>query len=139
MKSFPILSVLLLALIFMGCSDDDDFALSASSGGATYDTVNTCGNTAPYLTRFDFAIELESPPTEDLGGVEFDIEWSDGDIVEDRFEDDLIITGSVVEFDWCFRFGSTEWIELHCTILDEDDNVLSNEVTIRADKPDGAN
>jgi hypothetical protein len=140
MKTLHVLFAFSITLM-LACSKDDEMRpLSASSGGFTFDSLNTCDiGSGSMATLFDFQIELDSVPTLDLGGVEFDLEWSNGDKSEDIFEDDFIISGSTIEYDWCFRFGNTDWFEVKPTIVDPNRNPLSNEVTIRVNKPAGAN
>ena len=140
MKTFHIYACVVLFLLAVSCKDDDVRPLSASSGGSSFDELNMCDiGSGAMATVFDFQIELTAPPTIPLGGVEFDLEWSDGDTSDDIFENDLDISGSTVEFDWCFRFGSTDWFEIKATIVDDDRKPLSNSVTIRVNKPAGAN
>lgn len=141
MKAFNLLIIVFSTILILGCDKDDDMRpLSATSGGFTFDALNTCDiGSGAMATAFTFQIELESAPMLELGGVEFDLEWSDGDKSEDLFDDDFIILGSTIEYDWCFRFGSTDWFEVRPVIVDSDRNPLSNEVTIRVNKPAGAN
>lgn len=143
MRAFSVLIIVFSTILILGCDKDDDMRpLSANSGGFTFDSLNTCDiGSGANATVFTFQIELESVPMQelDLDGVEFDLEWSDGDTSEDIFEDDIIISGSTVEYDWCFRFGSTDWFEVKPVIVDSDRNPLSNAVTIRVNKPAGAN
>ena len=140
MKAYHILSIAAFCMLFLSCKKDDARPLNATTGGFSYEVLNDCAlSSGSNGTRFDFQIELASAPTIPFDGIEFDVVWADGDVSNDRYDDDFIITGSTVEFDWCFRFGSLDWFEVKPTILDADGKALSNEITIRVDKPAGAN
>ena len=142
MKALHVLCIACLSLLMVSCDKDDDDVrpLSAKSGSSSFDMLNGCDiGSGPMATEFIFEIELAMAPTMQLGGVEFDVEWADGDVSEDRFEEDIIISGTTIEYDWCFRFGSLDWFEVKATVVDDDRNPLSNEVSIRVNRPAGAN
>ena len=140
MKTLTLSAIATIVLLLAACSKDDKHPLSAASGSSTYDSLNTCAfNSGNPGTLFAFQINLETAPTVTIGAIEFDLEWSNGDESKDIYEDDFTINGSTVEFDWCFRFGSTDWFEVRPTILDENDKTLSNTIKIRVNKPAGAN
>ena len=71
--------------------------------------------------------------------MEFDLLWSDGSESQNRFEDDFNLSGGMLDFDWCFRFGTLDWFELDVKVLANDEEIESNIYTIRVEKPDGAN
>lgn len=136
-----LLSIAVLALVILGCSKDDEMRpLTVTGSDFSFDTLNTCDiGSGDFATLFNFHLELPSAPTIEVGGVEFDLEWSNGNETENILEDDLVMTGTTISYDWCFRFGSTDWFELRQTLVDPDGKALSNEVTLRVNKPAGAN
>lgn len=141
MKTVHTLIIAFAVLLMTACSKDDDMRpLKATSGSSSFDVLNDCDiGSGSNATSFTFEIELDSPPMIELGGVEFDLKWSDGDESDDAMDDDIIITGSTVAWDWCFRFGGTDWFEIKAVVLDDNLKAASNEVTIRVNKPAGAN
>lgn len=136
----------LLFGITTSCKDDS----ASSDSGASVEIINATsaivelnacnidsGNPA---TEYLYTIEYLANPAEiDIDGVEFDLTWSDGDEDPNIFTNEFDRNGSTLEFDWCFRFGDTEWFELDLKILADDEQVESNEFNIRVERPDGAN
>ena len=91
-------------------------------------------------TRFLFTLNFESSPEVEIDGIEFDLLFESGTEGQNIFEDNFEITGNSLEFDFCFRFGSaSSWVEIYPFILAENEELESNKITIRIEKPEGAN
>jgi hypothetical protein len=141
MRYFGLFIIAVLTVLAIGCSDDDEMRpLSVSQSSSSFDTLNTCDfSSGSNGTEFTFQLQLQSAPAISVGGVEFDLLWSNGNTSDDILEEDVVINGNTVEYDWCFRFGGTDWFELNQTLVDDDGNPLSNEVKVRVNRPVGAN
>ncbi len=149
MKSINPLTIRLLIFcislaILTSCKDDstssDDITIEIVNGTFSFNEVNECDfDSGASGTEFLFLIEYEASDDIDISGVEFDLIWSDGEEDPNIFDDLFEATNQTLQFEWCFRFGTTEWFELDLKILAENREVESNEYTIRVDKPEDAN
>lgn len=133
-----------LFLSVSACKDDSASSNSASieitNATVTFIDVNDCDiGSGPEATEFLFTLSIDATPGIDINGVEFDLIWSDGEEDPNIFSEDFNIAEGTLDFDWCFRYGTTEWFELDMKILAEDEEIESNEYNIRVDRPNGAN
>ena len=143
MKSYlKIVFVLLVSCHLTACSDDDSPSpqFKILSGTSSYEDLNECsfsgGNPG---TEFYFHLQLQpADANASVDKISFDLLWDDGDNEKNIEEDDFTIVDNTLTFDWCFRYGSSEWFEVTVRVIDEN-NVKSNSQKIRVDKPDGAN
>ena len=136
--------LIVVCLTFSSCKDD-----STSANGALIEITNVTSNVielnsceidqGDLATEFLFDMEVEASPDLDIDGVEFDLTWSNGDESPNIFTNEFTTGENLVSFDWCFRYGTTEWFELDLKILAENEEVESNEYKIRVNQPNGAN
>lgn len=131
----------ILLLFSPACNDDEaDPALVLTGVSSSFDTLNECdigGSTM--ATEFDFVLEFDRSEGIEIDGVEFDLYWSDGDDDQNNFTDNFDVVGNTVVFDWCFRYGTTEWFELDFKLLANGEEIESNVFKLRVEKPEGAN
>ena len=131
-----IIVALFVSTVFISCGDDDPITLGDSS--ATFTELNTCDiGSGSLATRFSFTIPYETSGDVTISKVLFDINWSSGDTDNSQttnFND----TGSRIEYNWCYRYGSEDWVEITHR-LELSDGTTSNSSTVTIDKPDGAN
>jgi len=147
MKLFSYLSQLVifctLVLVLSGCKDDDEEVqpiINLTSATYSVESLNACDiGSGDLASNFIFELEYEASPSLEFDGIEFDLRWSDGDQSNNIVVSTFQRSDDFVEFDWCFRFGTTEWFELDATIVGENETVESNPVTIRVEKPQDAN
>lgn len=135
---------ILLFFILISCKDNSssssDITVTITNGTAAPIELNQCNiGSGSLATEFLFLLEYQSSDEIDIDGVEFDLTWSDGDGSQNIFENSFSDDNNILDFDWCFRYGSTEWFEIDVKILAEDEEIESNEYTIRVDRPEGAN
>lgn len=135
------LMLALFVLAIASCSKDDaEPDIRITNGSSSFDVLNDCDiGSGPLATLFTFTLNLAALPAEDIDGIEFDLEWEDGSESQNLFDDNFDIIGNSLEFDWCFRFGSLNWFEIRAKVLADDERQESNEVTIRVNRPSGAN
>ena len=126
-----------VAVVFNSCGDDDSF-VNAQTSSFTFDELNMCdiGGTVT-ATRFTFTIDYDASEGTEIEEVRFDIDWSSGDS-DDADTGSLTDTGSSVEYSWCYRFGSEEWVRITHTLVTADGKE-SNTSVVQIDKPSGAN
>lgn len=136
----------LLALTATSCKDDstssDDISIQIINVSQSLSELNECDiDSGLPASEFLFDIEYTSSSANiDIDGIEFDLVWSSGDQENNIFTNQFNVNDETLTFDWCFRYGAEEeWIELDLKILAEDEEVESNEATIRVDKPENAN
>jgi hypothetical protein len=139
---FKILLVVLSSSQILSCKDDESPSpqFQILNGSSSYEDLNECalssGNPG---THFDFELDLQpADASASIKEVRFDLLWDDGDNEKNIEEDDFTIVDNTLTFDWCFRFGSSEWFEVTVRVIDEN-NVKSNSQKIKVNKPDGAN
>lgn len=139
------LLILCISLVIVtSCKDDStssgDITIEIVNGTSTFNELNDCDiGSGASATEFLFSLGFEASDNIDIDGVEFDLVWSDEDEAPNIFTDDFEVTNQTLQFHWCFRYGPTDWFELDLKILAEDEEVESNEYTIRVDRPEGAN
>lgn len=136
------LPIIIAFLILTSCSDDDEVqpTVRIVDGMSSYDVLNDCNiGSGDLATDFNFDLDIETTGNIEIDGVEFDIEWSDGSESLNRFEDNFVVVGNSLLFDWCFRFDYTEWFDLKITLLAGNEEIESNQFTIRVEKPEDAN
>ena len=132
--------VTLTGFLVLGCSKDDDSAgvLEAMPTEVTFTALNTCDIGGCCLaTEFDFTISYESSNGSKINKIMVSIIWSDGDT--DTFEtDDFNDSGTVITYDWCYRFSDSEWVDVTHVLVGKDGS-KSNSSLVRVDKPEGGN
>lgn len=136
-------SIFLLALTVTSCKDStssDSSFIEITEGTYSVVELNNCNiDAGDPATRFQFVLDFESSSEVEIDGIEFDVLFEGGTEVQNLFEDDFDVFGNSVEFDYCFRFGSSSsWVEIYPSILAEDEELESNEITIRIERPEGA-
>ena len=138
-----LLALCIILLSFASCKDDSTSSampiVEITDGSYTVIEINDCDIGGDPATEFLFELIYNASSDIDIDGVEFDDLFSSGQEIENNFEDDLDVSGNSLSFDWCYRFGSNEWVELTLKILAENEQVESNEYTLRVDRPEGAN
>lgn len=73
----------------------------------------------------------------EIDKIIFDLKWSDGDVgngVKTSFND----MGQSIEYDWCYKFGTEEWVEITHRLVTKQ-GTISNPSIIRINKPEGPN
>jgi hypothetical protein len=139
---FKIFLVLVSSIQLVSCKHDESPSpqFQILNGSSSYEDLNECsfssGNPG---TSFDFELDLQpADGNATVDQISFDLLWDDGDNEKNIEEDDFTIVGNTLTFDWCFRYGSSEWFELTVRVIDSN-NVKSNSQKIKVNKPDGAN
>ncbi len=133
---------LIIAIIFssliVSCGDDSDSFITAQASSFTFNELNTCdiGGTT-LATSFDFTIAYDASENTKIAKVLFDLEWSNGDS-ESSETTDFSDLGTRIEYDWCYRFGNDDWVEITHRIVTEND-LTSNTSVIMVTRPEGAN
>ena len=132
-------------MIFTSCKDNstssDDISVEITDGSAAVIELNTCDiDSGSFATEFRFTLQLDAPSDVDIDGIEFDLTFQSGADISSLLQDSFNRSDQTVQFDYCFRYGSHgDWFELNLKILAEDEEIESNEYTIRVDRPEGAN
>ena len=147
MRKLNLISTLLTILfltVITSCKDDSTSSnqpvIEISQVSATIVDLNDCSiDSNDPATRYNFMLEYDASSEVSIDGVEFDLNWSNGDESPNIFANDVNVEANTVDFNWCFRYGSTDWFELDLKILAEDEQIESNEFNLRVDKPNGAN
>lgn len=138
--SHGIIVLAIVVVLVLGCSKDDDSAgtLEAMPPEVTFTALNTCDIGGCCLaTEFDFTISYESSNGSEINKITVSIQWSDGDT--DTFEtNDFTDSGTVVTYDWCYRFSESEWVDVSHVLVGKDGS-KSNSSMVRVNKPEGGN
>lgn len=122
--------------VFTSCGDDDPITIKDSS--ATFTDLNTCDiGSGALATRFSFTIPYDKAEDVTISKILFEINWSNGD-TDNSETTNFNDTGSQIEYTWCYRFGSDDWVEIVHT-LELSDGTVSNSSAVTINKPDGAN
>lgn len=143
--SIPVIIMGMLVLTVTSCKDDstssEDISIEILNVTQSLIELNECDiDSGLPASEFLFEMEYVASTQVDIDGVEFDLNWSSGDQSHNIFTNDFNDDEGTLLFDWCFRYSDNEdWFELDLKILAEDEEVESNEVTIRVDKPENAN
>lgn len=139
-RCYGITLLMLAGLMALGCSKDDDSAgtLEAMPPEVAFTALNTCDIGGCCLaTEFDFTISYESSNGSEINKITVSIQWSDGDT--DTFEtNDFTDSGTVVTYDWCYRFSESEWVDVTHVLVGKDGS-KSNSSMVRVNKPEGGN
>lgn len=133
----------LIALLGTSCKDSassDSPVIQITEGSYSVVELNGCDiDSGDPASSILFVLDFESSSGVEIDGIEFDVLFESGTELPNFFEDDFDITGNSLEFDYCFRFAGSSWVEIYPLLLAEDEELESNEITIRVEKPDGAN
>jgi len=145
-KSRPIfiLTIISVILVTTSCKDNstgsDDPSIVITNITSSLLSLNECNiDSGLPASEFLFEVDFDANSDIEIDGVEFDLIFIGGGESPNRFSDDFDLSNEGLEFDWCFRFANTEGVELILKILANDETLESNEVTIKVDKPEGAN
>ena len=132
-----IFSLLALCIcLFVSCGGDDD--VTANTSTVTFDELNMCDiGSGLMATRFNFRIDYETAEGIEVSKIEFELEWTSGDSDEAETSS-FVDMGTHVEYSWCYRFGSEDWVEITHTLVASDGS-KSNTSVVRINKPEGAN
>ena len=124
--------------LFISCGDDNEDFITANATTFTFNELNTCniGSGLP-ATSFDFVIDYEASENIEITKITFDLDWSNGDS-ESTETTEFNDLGTRIEYDWCYRFGGDDWVEITQRIVTNND-LTSNSSVIRVNRPDGAN
>ncbi|MDZ7717341.1 MAG: hypothetical protein U5K72_04940 [Balneolaceae bacterium] len=138
------ITIFLLTLIVTSCKDStssESSFIEITDSSYSVVQLNGCDiDSGASATRFQFVLNFDSSSGVDISGIEFDILFESGTEGENIFEDDFEVVGQSLEFDFCFRFGSSSsWIEIYPSILANNEELVSNEITIRIERPEDAN
>lgn len=129
----------LFSLLFISCGDDEsDNFITAKSTTFIFNELNTCdiGSGLP-ATSFDFNIDYDASDNIEITNILFDLKWSGGD-TESTETNEFTDTGMRIEYDWCYRFGNDDWVEI-TQRLETKNDITSNTSVIKVNRPDGAN
>jgi hypothetical protein len=139
MKQVLGFSIMLLLLV-IGCSKDDDgpdFSISAETQTYTVNGINNCYTPKGAGTAFVFEIPYSSETNSAINKLQIKTTVSDGgseEKVNTTFSDENGIIGWAT----CFLFGSQDWVEFEVA-LEAEDGSKSNPSKVRVNKPSGAN
>lgn len=124
--------------LFISCGDDSENFITAKTSSVTFDDLNTCdiGSGLP-ATSFDFIIDYDASDNIEITKILFELTWTSGES-ESVETTDFTDTGAQIEYDWCYRFGSDDWVEISHRLETKNDK-KSNSSLVRVNKPDGAN
>ena len=134
--------VLFLYLTIASCSSDDEGpvpVITTQATTATFDDLNGCdiNDGGPFATLFDFTIPYNTTAPVEIDRITTDWEWETGNSgtnQETSFND----TGAAIIYDWCWRFGDDNWVDLTSRLVTKE-GIISSSSSIRLTKPDDAN
>lgn len=135
------IAAVLCFTVLLGCSRDEgsvDIFITAKVSTSSFEELNTCDiNSCCLATEFDFKITYEASPGIEISKIIFDIKWPDGDLNSSE-EITLTDNGTNVTYDWCYKFGISEWAEITHRLVTKQ-GITSNSSMVRLNKPEGAN
>lgn len=143
-KVLRISLISVLIVVIMGCSKDDngggsDVFINAKVSTSTFEQLNTCDiGSCCLATDFDFTITYEKSSGIALDKIIFDLKWSDGDTETSVKENVFSDSGTSVVYDWCYKFGNDDWVEITHRLVTKQ-GIASNTSVVRLNKPSGAN
>ncbi|MGI9542159.1 MAG: hypothetical protein ACR2MX_02810 [Cyclobacteriaceae bacterium] len=131
--------ICLLALFTFSCSDDEPtISITTQASTVSFGDLNTCDiGSGDMATLFEFTIPYQASSAIEIEKVITDWKWSNGDQGTNE-ETNLNNNGASVVYDWCWRFGTLDWVELSARLVTKQ-GVTSNSSVVRLNKPDGAN
>ena len=131
----------LVGTILLGCNNDDvgeNAFITAEATELNFDELNTCDIGSDLMaTLFVLTIPYKTSSGNEVDKIEIDMKWSNGD-EDSNVEGNFTLENSKAYYDWCFRFGDTEWIEVTTRLVGKQ-GIKSNPSLIRIVKPEGAN
>ena len=140
-KAYKTFLILILSALAVQCSKDDDPqdlisavqpALTSLSGLNTCDIGGCC-----LASEFDFSISYTASDGTEIVKINFDLVWSNGD-TDSATENDLADSGAKVDYNWCYRFGDLDWVDVTHTLVSKN-GAKSPPSKVRLMKPEGAN
>lgn len=136
------LTALLLTMLIVGCSNDDDGAasvmsISAKSQTFTVNGINNCNTSSGVGSTLLFDIPYTSPAGSKINKLQIKTTVADGGS-EARINTKFTDNNGTISWASCFRFGSQDWVEYE-VILEAEDGSVSNPSKVRVNRPDGAN
>jgi len=129
----------LFLIMLVSCSNDDgvDSSIKAQKTIVTIEGINNCSTSIGDGTILSLVTPYSAPESLKIVKIRIKATVSNGQS-EESTTTNFTDTGSTVEWGGCFTFGSQEWVEYEVR-LEASDGTLSNQVTTRVNKPNGAN
>lgn len=141
---FKMIQILITAALFgfvlAGCSKDDDGGdgpIKAQKTTVTIDGVNNCSTSLGDGTILSLVTPYVVTDGLVITKIRLKATVSNGES-EESTTTNFTDTGSTIELEGCFTFGSQQWVEYELR-LEVTGGLLSNPSTIRVNKPIGAN
>lgn len=127
-----------VSALFISCGDDSENFITAKTSSVTFNDLNTCdiGSGLP-ATSFDFIIDYEASDNIEITKILFDLKWTSGES-ESTETTEFTDTGMQIEYDWCYRFGTDDWVEITHRLETKNDK-KSNSSVVKVNRPAGAN
>lgn len=129
-----------LTIILISCSDDEpDILVTTQSTTVSFGDLNTCdiNDGGKFATLFEFTIPYQASSGIEVEKITTEWQWSTGNSGTNE-ETNFSNTGTSVVYDWCWRFGEDDWVDLTARIVTKQ-GVTSSPSTLRLNKPAGAN
>ena len=129
-----------LVLVSVSCSDDEPtISVTTQSTTLSFGDLNTCdiNDGGKFATLFEFTIPYQAASAIEVEKITTDWQWSSGNSGTNE-ETNFSNTGTNVVYDWCWRFGEDEWVDLTARIVTKQ-GVISSPSTLRLNKPVDAN
>ena len=136
----PLVVLLLVAII--SCNKDDgssEVFITTKASSSSFEQLNIYDiNSCCLATEFDFTIVYQASSGIEIDKIVLDLKWSDGDTETGIQENVLNDFGTSVVYDWCYKFGNDDWVDITHKMVTKQ-GITSNISVVGLKKPNEAN